>query len=84
VTTIIGNVKPGDKVCFFVSLMSDKAPCCIVQVCPTLPPCGGFSPTPTPTATATATATTATGSASPATTRKFRPPPPSRRGKRRP
>ncbi|MGH7983615.1 MAG: DUF11 domain-containing protein [Candidatus Udaeobacter sp.] len=83
VTTTIGNIKPGDKPCFFVSLMSDQAPCCIVQVCPTLPPCGGFSPTPTPTATAAATAT-ATGSLSPATARKLRPPPPSRRGKRRP
>jgi YVTN family beta-propeller protein len=40
VTTNIGNAKPGDKVCFFVSLMSDKAACCIVQVCPTLPSCG--------------------------------------------
>ncbi len=39
-TTTIGNAKPGDKVCFFVSLMSEKAPCCIVQVCPTLPRCG--------------------------------------------
>jgi hypothetical protein len=40
VTTIIGNAKPGDKVCFFVSLMSDNAPCCTTQVCPTLPRCG--------------------------------------------
>lgn len=40
VTTKIGNAKPGDKVCFFASLMSDKAACCIVQVCPTLPVCG--------------------------------------------
>ncbi len=39
-TTTIGNAKPGDKVCFFVSLMSEKAPCCIVQVCSTLPRCG--------------------------------------------
>jgi hypothetical protein len=39
-TTIIGNTKPGDKVCFFVSLMSDNAPCCTTQVCPTLPRCG--------------------------------------------
>jgi hypothetical protein len=77
VTTTIGNIKPGDKPCFFVSLMSDKAACCIVQVCPTLPPCGGFTPTTTPTATATR-------SASPATARKLRPPPPSRRGKRHP
>jgi hypothetical protein len=36
----IGSVKPGDKVCFFASLMSDKAACCTVQVCPTLPVCG--------------------------------------------
>jgi uncharacterized repeat protein (TIGR01451 family) len=48
VTTNIGNVKPGDKVCFFVSLMSEKAQCCIVQVCPTLPQCGEMTPTPTP------------------------------------
>ena len=47
VTTTIGNAIPGDKVCFFVSLMSDKAACCNVQVCLTLPPCGGVSPTPT-------------------------------------
>ena len=48
VTTNISNVKPGDKVCFFVSLMSDKTQCCIVQVCITLPSCG-VSETPTPT-----------------------------------
>jgi hypothetical protein len=36
----LGNVKPRDKVCFFVTLMSDKAACCTVQVCPTLPVCG--------------------------------------------
>ena len=48
VTTNISNVKPGDKVCFFVSLMSEKTQCCIVQVCPTLPQCGGISPTPPP------------------------------------
>ena len=47
VTTTISNVKPGDKVCFFVSLMADKAPCCIVQVCPTLPNCDQATPTPT-------------------------------------
>jgi hypothetical protein len=40
VTTNISNIKPGDKVCFFMSLMSDKAPCCTTQVCPTLPRCG--------------------------------------------
>ena len=40
-TLTIGNAKPGDKVCFFVSLMSDKAACCNVQVCLTLPDCGG-------------------------------------------
>jgi hypothetical protein len=38
--TNIDNVKPGDKVCFFVSLMSEKTQCCIVQVCPALPRCG--------------------------------------------
>lgn len=49
VTTDIGNVKPGDKVCFLVTLMSDKAPCCTVQVCPTLPQCGDTStPKPSP------------------------------------
>src|SRR5205807_2264158 len=47
VTTTIGNVKPGDKVCFFVSLMSEKAACCIVQVCLIMPDCGQISPTPT-------------------------------------
>jgi hypothetical protein len=47
VTTNIGNIKPGDKVCFFVSLMSDKAPCCNIQVCPTLPRCGDVTPAPT-------------------------------------
>jgi hypothetical protein len=47
VTTNISNVKPGDKVCFFVSLMSEKTQCCIVQVCPALPRCGVIeSPTP--------------------------------------
>jgi len=45
--TTIGNVKPGDKVCFFVSLMSETTKCCIVQVCPTLPRCGEVSPAPT-------------------------------------
>jgi hypothetical protein len=35
----IGNAKPGGKVCFFVTLMSDKAACCTVQVCPFLPVC---------------------------------------------
>ena len=39
-TVTIGNGKAGDKVCFFVSLMADKAPCCNVQVCLTLPRCG--------------------------------------------
>ena len=71
VTTNISNVKPGDKVCFFVSLMSEKAPCCIVQVCPTLPRCGEASPTPTVT------------SSLPPTLRQQRPPPPSRQGRRR-
>jgi hypothetical protein len=47
ITTNIGNAKPGDKVCFFVSLMSEKAACCIVQVCLTLPDCSAVSPTPT-------------------------------------
>jgi hypothetical protein len=70
-TTIISNVKPGNNVCFFVSLMSDKAPCCTTQVCPTLPGCGEASPTPTVT------------SSLPPTLRQQRPPPPSRRGKRR-
>jgi hypothetical protein len=47
VTTTIGNAKPGDKVCFFVSLMSEKTQCCIVQVCLTLPDCDQVTPTPT-------------------------------------
>jgi len=46
VTTNIGDAKPGDKVCFFASLMSAKAACCNVQVCLTLPTCGsGQNPT---------------------------------------
>jgi hypothetical protein len=48
VATTIGGAKPGDKVCFFVSLMSDKDACCIVQVCLTMPQCGDISPTPPP------------------------------------
>ena len=56
VTTNIGNAEPGDKSCFFVSLMSDGAPCCITQICATMPQCG-TSPTPTATATATPTPT---------------------------
>jgi hypothetical protein len=42
VTTNIRNAKPGDNVCFFVCLMSETAPCCIVQVCLTMPVCGGI------------------------------------------
>jgi hypothetical protein len=50
ITTNIGHVKPGEKVCFFLSLLSDNAPCCIVQVCPTLPQCRESpSPNPSPT-----------------------------------
>jgi hypothetical protein len=40
VSTTIGNAKPGDKVCFFVSLLAEKDPCCNVQVCLTMPRCG--------------------------------------------
>ena len=48
-TANIGNAKPGDKVCLFASLMSDKAACCNVQVCLTLPDCGVIDyPTPAP------------------------------------
>jgi hypothetical protein len=49
----IGNVKPGEKICFFLSLMSDKAACCIVQVCPKLPKCGDtyYPPPPRPSPT---------------------------------
>lgn len=54
VTMKIGNAKPGDKVCFFLSLMSDSAPCCTIQICTTMPQCG-TSPTPTATATPTPT-----------------------------
>lgn len=50
VTIIIGGAKPGDNVCFFVSLMADGAPCCTTQICATMPQCG-TSPTPTPTPT---------------------------------
>jgi hypothetical protein len=35
----IGSVKPGAKVCFFVTLMPKDGPCCTVQVCPILPVC---------------------------------------------
>ena len=49
ITTTIKNPKPGDPVCFLVSLMADNAPCCTLQVCPTLPSCGNNgSPTPQP------------------------------------
>jgi uncharacterized repeat protein (TIGR01451 family) len=41
----IGSVKPGTKVCFFVTLMSDRAACCTVQACAFLPVC---DPTPKP------------------------------------
>ena len=51
ITTNIGHVRPGEKVCFFLSLLSDKAPCCVVRVCPTLPQCNEL-PTPSPSATA--------------------------------
>lgn len=44
----IGNGKEGDKICFFVSLISAGAPCCNVQVCLTLPRCGGGSEWATP------------------------------------
>ncbi|MEY2564013.1 MAG: biosis protein MshQ [Verrucomicrobiota bacterium] len=73
VTVNIGKAKPGDKVCFFASLMADQTACCNIQVCTTLPNCNATttSPTPTPTATATATASptaTATATASPTAT----------------
>ena len=49
ITTTIGRVKPGEKTCFFLTLLSDNAPCCIVRVCPALPPCGEVpSPNPSP------------------------------------
>jgi hypothetical protein len=48
ITANIGRVGPGGKVCFFLSLLADNAPCCIVQVCPTLPPCGEVPPRPSP------------------------------------
>ena len=48
VTTNIGNAKPGDKVCFFASLMADQTACCTVQVCPTLPRCADTYPPATP------------------------------------
>jgi streptogramin lyase len=46
-TTTISGAKPGNKICFYVSLLADKEACCNIQVCLTLPPCGGVSPTPT-------------------------------------
>jgi hypothetical protein len=48
ITANIGRVGAGGKVCFFLSLLADNAPCCIVQVCPTLPPCGEVPPRPSP------------------------------------
>lgn len=53
-TVGIGPGKPGEKICFFLSLMSDKAACCMVQVCPKLPKCPDStyaSPTPRPSPT---------------------------------
>jgi hypothetical protein len=38
-TVNIGNVSPGTKVCFFVTLMSNERPCCTIKVCPDLPNC---------------------------------------------
>lgn len=38
-TVNIGNVPPGTKLCFFVTLMSNEKPCCTVRVCPDLPNC---------------------------------------------
>jgi hypothetical protein len=68
VTVNIGNAKPGDKVCFFTSLMADQTACCTVQVCPTLPNCNATttSPTPSPTASASPSPT----SRSPSTNRR--------------
>jgi hypothetical protein len=53
VTVGIGPGKPGEKICFFLSLMSDKTACCIVQVCPKLPKCGDtyYPPPPRPSPT---------------------------------
>jgi uncharacterized repeat protein (TIGR01451 family) len=48
ITATIGSVKTGDNICFLATLMSDKAPCCTVQVCPTLPQCGETGGTPPP------------------------------------
>jgi len=38
-TVNIGNVKPGEKVCFLATLMPADGPCCTVEVCPVLPSC---------------------------------------------
>ena len=43
-TTTISGAKPGDKVCFFISLLSDKDACCNKQVCLTMPQCGIITP----------------------------------------
>lgn len=40
-TVNIGNVKPGERVCFLATLMSRDGPCCTVEVCPVLPVCCG-------------------------------------------
>jgi SdrD B-like domain len=37
ITVNLGNVKPGDKSCFFVTLMSKDGACCTIEVCPVLP-----------------------------------------------
>lgn len=38
-TVTIGNVKPGQDICFTVTLMSKEGPCCTIKVCLTLPFC---------------------------------------------
>jgi hypothetical protein len=39
ITVDIGNIKPGTKPCFYVTLMTKDGPCCTVEVCPVLPDC---------------------------------------------
>jgi uncharacterized repeat protein (TIGR01451 family) len=44
----IAHIQTGQAVCFFVTLLGDKAGCCNIDVCPALPTCGGTQTTPPP------------------------------------
>lgn len=38
-TVSIGNVKPGEEICFTITLMSKEGPCCTITICLTMPSC---------------------------------------------